>query len=62
MIFEAWKGEGFKEPVYTDKIEINRSFLSLPLSKTSDQKQVIKTSYLKQATKTSDIGKDKKGR
>ena len=30
LIFEAWKGEGLNDPVYTERIEINRSFLSLP--------------------------------
>jgi len=50
LIFGAWKGEGFNEPVYTEKIEINRSFLSLPLYKTSDKKQATKTSDKKQAT------------
>jgi len=49
LIFEAWKGEGFIEPSYTEQIEINRSFLSLDLVKTSDKKQAIKTSDKKQA-------------
>ena len=39
LIFGAWKGEGFHEPVYTERIEISRSCLSLPLSKTSDKKR-----------------------
>ena len=50
LIFQAWKGEGFSEPLYTEQIEINRSFLSLTLVKTSDKKQAIK----KEAIKTSD--------
>jgi len=50
LIFEAWMGVGFKEPAYVEQIEINRSVLSLPLSKTSDKKQAIKTSDKKQAT------------
>ena len=37
LIFKAWKGEGFNEPVYTEQIEINRCFLSLSLEKTSDK-------------------------
>ena len=50
LIFKAWKGAGFSEPLYTEQIEINRVFLSLPLVKTSDKKQAIKTSDKKQAT------------
>jgi len=37
LIFQAWKGEGFSEPLYIEQIKINRSFLSLPLTKTSDK-------------------------
>ena len=50
MIVEAWKGEGYKEPVFIEQIEINRSILSLSLAKTSDNKQAIKASDKKQAT------------
>ncbi|MCL2157978.1 MAG: putative DNA binding domain-containing protein [Oscillospiraceae bacterium] len=57
LIFEAWKGEGFNAPVYTEQIEINRSILSLPLTKTSDKKQATKASDKKQATKASDKNK-----
>jgi predicted HTH transcriptional regulator len=69
MIFGTWNSEGFSNPVYTEKIELNRSFLLLPLNKTSeikqatktsDKKQAIKTSDKKQATKTSNILKNKK--
>ena len=49
LIFDAWKSEGYDEPIYTEQIEINRSFLSLSLVKTSDKKQAIKTSDKKQA-------------
>ena len=52
LIFAAWKSEGFSEPVYTEQIEINRSFLSLSLAETSDKKQAIKTSDKKQAATT----------
>ena len=55
MIFAAWKGEGLCEPVYTEQIEINRSFLSLTLAKTSDKKQAIKISDKKQVTTTVSI-------
>jgi len=54
LIFTAWEGNGFNNPAHTEKIEINRSFLSLPLTKTSDKKQAIKASNKKQAIKTSD--------
>jgi len=60
LIFGAWQGEGFGEPVYTEKIEISRSFLSLPLMETSDKKQGIKASDKKKATTASDKPKFKK--
>jgi predicted HTH transcriptional regulator len=50
LIFQAWESEGFTEPVYAEQIEINRSFLSLSLVKTSDKEQVTKASDKKQAT------------
>ena len=50
LIFEAWKSEGFDEPTYIEQIGINRCFLSLSLTKTSDKKQAIKTSDKEQAT------------
>ena len=58
LIFSSWEVEGYDEPVYTEKIEINRSFLSLPLIKTSDKKQAIKTSDKKRTANSS--GKLKK--
>ena len=54
MIFEAWKGEGFNEPAYTEQIEINRCFLSLSLTKTSDKKQAITIKTAKPKNKKSD--------
>jgi predicted HTH transcriptional regulator len=35
MIFRAWKGEGFDDPVYAEMTEISRSTLTLPLTKAS---------------------------
>ena len=55
LIFAAWKGADFNEPVYIEQVEINRIFLSLSFAKTSDKKQAIKTSDKKQATITKSV-------
>jgi predicted HTH transcriptional regulator len=39
LILHAWKSEDYNEPTYTEKIEINRIFLSLPLTKASDKNE-----------------------
>ncbi|MDR0424681.1 MAG: putative DNA binding domain-containing protein [Clostridiales Family XIII bacterium] len=61
MIFAAWKGEGFDEPVYTETIETNRSSLSLPLVKGGGKKQAIKNKRQKQAITADEASKSKKG-